>query len=239
MRVSWRSRPSSSPGRHPSPLHESDRASVPHPASADRRSGRGDGTRRDRARADRVQDAAHGDIHRPARSSSPIPSSTESGSIDEFASRRPASSCIPHGDYGFFARETHHRDRDGARRSLGLGLTARDSALLRLHPRVQGRGRAAGRVAGGCQGAAEARLVVSGDPVRLDRRGAGELQAARPRGRDPSIRLPALCRRARYFAAADVLVLPYRHVSQSGVLFLALSLGFRWLPPASARCPKW
>ncbi len=29
----------------------------------------------------------------------------------------------------------------------------------------------------------------------------------------------------RYFAAADVLVLPYRHVSQSGVLFLALSLG--------------
>ena len=28
----------------------------------------------------------------------------------------------------------------------------------------------------------------------------------------------------RYFAAADVLVLPYRHVSQSGVLFLALSL---------------
>ena len=30
---------------------------------------------------------------------------------------------------------------------------------------------------------------------------------------------------ARYFAAADVLAMPYRHISQSGVLYLALSLG--------------
>ena len=30
---------------------------------------------------------------------------------------------------------------------------------------------------------------------------------------------------ARYFRAADVLVMPYRHISQSGVLYLALSLG--------------
>ncbi len=36
----------------------------------------------------------------------------------------------------------------------------------------------------------------------------------------------------RYFAAADVLVLPYRHVSQSGVLFLALALG---LPVVATR----
>ena len=30
---------------------------------------------------------------------------------------------------------------------------------------------------------------------------------------------------ARYFAAADLLVMPYRRISQSGVLYLALSLG--------------
>ena len=29
----------------------------------------------------------------------------------------------------------------------------------------------------------------------------------------------------RYFQAADLLVMPYRRISQSGVLFLALSLG--------------
>ncbi len=71
-----------------------------------------------------------------------------------------------------------------------------------------------------------ARLVVAGDPVRLAPERREELEAW-------AARLGAVARFeyipfsdvARYFAAADVLVMPYRHISQSGVLYLALSLG--------------
>ncbi len=71
-----------------------------------------------------------------------------------------------------------------------------------------------------------ARLVVAGDPVRLAPERREELEAW-------AVRLGAVARFeyipfsdvARYFAAADVLVMPYRHISQSGVLYLALSLG--------------
>lgn len=71
-----------------------------------------------------------------------------------------------------------------------------------------------------------ARLVVAGDPVRLSRERRDELERW-------AERLGAVHRFGyvpfgdvrRYFAAADALVMPYRHISQSGVLYLALALG--------------
>jgi glycosyltransferase involved in cell wall biosynthesis len=74
---------------------------------------------------------------------------------------------------------------------------------------------------------------VAGDPVRL---GSGRRRELETWARG----LGAVCRFEyipfadvpRYFGAADVLVMPYRHVSQSGVLYLALSLG---LPVVATR----
>jgi len=71
-----------------------------------------------------------------------------------------------------------------------------------------------------------ARLVVAGDPARLD-------PARRKELADRASSLGAILRFAyvpfeevsTYFAAADTLVLPYRNISQSGVLLLSLSVG--------------
>ncbi len=139
---------------------------------------------------------------------------------------------IPHGEYGFFERAGSgeaadpRSARQSARQHLGLGLHDEVALffgyireykgldiLLDAWPDV-----AAARPA--------ARLVVAGDPVRLgpERRDELERQASD---------LGAVCNFGyipfsdveRYFAAADVLVMPYRHISQSGVLYLALALG--------------
>ncbi len=71
-----------------------------------------------------------------------------------------------------------------------------------------------------------ARLVVAGDPVRLGRERRGELESWAERlGAVHRFGYVPFADVGRYFAAADVLVMPYRHISQSGVLYLALSLG--------------
>jgi glycosyltransferase involved in cell wall biosynthesis len=152
--------------------------------------------------------------------------------VDEFSVPPGRVAVIPHGEYGFFAGD-ERPDRDEARR--GLGLSPQDEValffgyvreykgldlLLDAWPAVR-------------EARPRARLVVAGDPVRLPapRRRALEEQARH---------LGALCRLefvpfsdvARYFAAADVLALPYRYVSQSGVLYLALALG---LPVVATR----
>ena len=78
-----------------------------------------------------------------------------------------------------------------------------------------------------------ARLVVAGDPARLDPARRRELEAAATRvGAIHRFAYIPFSDVARYFAAADALVLPYRHVSQSGVLFLALAMG---LPVVATR----
>ncbi len=146
--------------------------------------------------------------------------------LEELAVAPGRVTVIPHGEYGFFARRGEPIERATARLDLGLepgnevalffgyvreykGL----DLLLEAWPAV-----ASARSA--------ARLVVAGDPVRLDRGRREEL-------REWATRLGVVHRFgyvpfsevARYFAAADVLVMPYRRISQSGVLYLALSLG--------------
>lgn len=133
---------------------------------------------------------------------------------------------IPHGEYGFFESGGEGADREAARRSLGLGAGDETvlffgylreykglDLLLDAWPAVVGT-------------RPDARLLIAGDPVRLPparRRQLEEraqaLGAVHRFGYVPFAEVP------RWFAAADVLAMPYRHISGSGVLYLALALG--------------
>lgn len=153
--------------------------------------------------------------------------------VEEFAIDPGRLAVIPHGEYGFFAGEGEPVDRHAARQGLGLeprhevalffgyireykGL---DVLLESWEPVVRAR--------------PEARLVVAGDPVRLEPARRGELESWAARlGVIHRFTYVPFDEVRRYFAAADVLVMPYRHVSQSGVLFLALALG---LPVVATR----
>jgi glycosyltransferase involved in cell wall biosynthesis len=140
---------------------------------------------------------------------------------------------IPHGEYGFFARGRAWPDRATARRDLGLAEgdeVALFFGYIREYKGLDVLLDAWPAVAGA---RTRARLVIAGDPVKLPASRREELRAW-------AQRLGALHRFAyipfddvgRYLASADVVVMPYRHISQSGVLFLALSLG---LPVVATR----
>ena len=74
---------------------------------------------------------------------------------------------------------------------------------------------------------------MRGDFVRLDAARRDALLAAATRvGAIHRFGYVPFSSVTTYFAAADVLVLPYRHISQSGVLFPALSQG---LPVVATR----
>jgi glycosyltransferase involved in cell wall biosynthesis len=146
--------------------------------------------------------------------------------IGEFSVDPSRVLVAPHGEYGFFAQGSETVDRASARRGLGLASDAEAvlffgyirkykglDVLLAAWPQI-----AATRP--------RARLVIAGDPSLLTPTEFNELQAA-------AARVGAVCRFGyvpltdviQYFTAADVLALPYRRVSQSGVLMLALAVG--------------
>ncbi len=71
-----------------------------------------------------------------------------------------------------------------------------------------------------------ARLLIAGDPGRLSQARRRELSSWAQRvGAIHRFEYIPFTEVPRYFAAADVLAMPYRSISQSGVLYLALSLG--------------
>jgi len=151
--------------------------------------------------------------------------------LDEFSVPPGRVVVIPHGEYGFFARD-ERPDRDEAR--LGLGLSPQDEVALFFGYVREYKGW----------------TCCSTPGPRCGRRGRGRgwwspaTRCASPplaaRLEEQAKHLGAVCRLefipfsdvARHFAAADVLALPYRHVSQSGVLYLALALG---LPVVATR----
>jgi glycosyltransferase involved in cell wall biosynthesis len=148
--------------------------------------------------------------------------------VREFAVRADRIVVIPHGDYGFFVRdaESERPDRDTARRSFGLDGRHEVALFFGYIREYKGLDVLLEAWSSVREARPEARLVVAGDPVRLAPARRQELEAW-------ASGLGAVCRFdyipfsdvARYFATADVLVMPYRHISQSGVLYLALSLG--------------
>jgi glycosyltransferase involved in cell wall biosynthesis len=181
----------------------------------------------------RVQDAVHRGIHRLSQLIIAHSEFDRRRLIDEVGIDPGRVTVIAHGEYGFFGTGADPVQPDAARRRLGLepgdevalffgyireykGL----DVLLDAWPAV-----AAARPA--------ARLVVAGDPVRLDvARRATLLAAATRVGAVHRFGYVPFSEVTGYLAAADVLVLPYRHVSQSGVLFLALAHG---LPVVATR----
>lgn len=156
---------------------------------------------------------------------------------DEFDVDPACVSVIPHGDYEFFSDDVAPPSRAAARAQLGIDEEAPTAlffgylreykgldVLLDAWPKVLER-------------VPDARLVVAGNPVRLkvERREALRAQAEALGVLHrfeyvPFEEVPA------YFAAADVLTLPYRAISQSGVLYLALSLG---VPVVASAVGAW
>jgi len=151
----------------------------------------------------------------------------------EFAVEPDRMCVVPHGDYSFFETPRTTWDGDAARQALGISPDAEVAlffgfireykgldSLMDVWPEV-----AAERP--------KAKLVVAGDPARLSsvrfqefRRQAISLGAVHHFRYIPFDDVP------KYFAAADILALPYREISQSGVLLLAMSVG---LPVVATR----
>lgn len=146
--------------------------------------------------------------------------------LEEFAVEPARVIVVPHGEYGFFARDTEPPGREAARRSLGLEPQHETALFFGYIREYKGLDVLLDAWPAVSRARPNARLVVAGDPVQLDAARLDELQAAATRvGAIHRFAYVPFAEVLRYFAAADVLVLPYRHISQSGVLFVALSLG--------------
>lgn len=146
--------------------------------------------------------------------------------LEEFGVEPRRVTVIPFGEFGFFERGRELPDRKVARRDLGIGPqepVALFFGYIREYKGLDLLLEAWPQVA---TASPAARLIVAGDPVRLSPARSGQLEAW-------AARVGAVCRFSyipfsevtSYFVAADVLVMPYRQISQSGVLFLGLSLG--------------
>ncbi|MEO0438600.1 MAG: glycosyltransferase family 4 protein [Pseudomonadota bacterium] len=157
--------------------------------------------------------------------------------IREFGAPAPGTVVIPHGDYTFFAEGETMPDRLAARTHLGLsdqklavlffgflreykGLDLLLDAWPSVQPKV-----------------ANAQLIVAGDPTRLSKQRRLLLEGQAKRlGAITRFEYVPFKDVSTYFAAADLVVLPYRHISQSGVLYLALASG---VPVIATRIGAW
>ena len=155
----------------------------------------------------------------------------------EFGVPKERSCVIPHGDYGFFSRVEAAEDPRRARGALGVEADAPTALFFGYLRHYKGLDLLLDAWPGIQAQQPAARLLIAGDPVRLS---ATERQALAERAET----LGAIClfdyvpfeEVANWFAAADLLVLPYRHISQSGVLYLALALG---VPVVATEVGAW
>lgn len=137
-----------------------------------------------------------------------------------FAVPESRAVSVPHGDYAFAGREI---DRAEARGRLGFGPEDRVVlcfGTLRPYKGIHHLIPAFGQVR---RAIPPARLLIAGQPIGLDPReieraidGAGIGDAVRLDARYIPLQEVPL-----YFSAADLVVLPYVHVYQSGALQLA------------------
>jgi len=146
--------------------------------------------------------------------------------IDELGVAEDRAVVIPHGEYGFFERDAKPASRDEAREWLGLRPGDEVALFFGYIREYKGLDLMLDAWPQVVRERPGARMVAAGDPVQLPPERLEELRRQADRmgvvSRFEYIPFEDV---QRYFAAADVLVMPYRHISQSGVLFLALSLG--------------
>lgn len=156
---------------------------------------------------------------------------------DEFGVEADRVAVIPHGDYGFFADVDDPPDRDTARARLGLGADE-PVALFFGHIReYKGLDLLLDAWPEVTAAAPGARLVIAGDPVRLTTERFEQLRRqADDLGVIHRFEYIPFGEVAEFFAAADLLILPYRSISQSGVLYLALALG---VPAVATAVGAW
>ncbi len=153
--------------------------------------------------------------------------------IEEFAVDPGRVIVIPHGEYGFFETRGGAVDRGQARESLGLRSADEVALFFGYIREYKGLDVLLDAWPAVAEARPRARLVVAGDPVRLAAARRQELEQRATRlGAIHRFEYIPFSDVPRYFAAADVLAMPYRRISQSGVLFLALSLG---LPVVATR----
>ena len=159
--------------------------------------------------------------------------------VDEFAVAAERVAVIPHGEYGFFERGGEADDSgdltkpEAARNSLRISADEEVVLFFGYIREYKGLDLLLESWSAVVEERPKARLLIAGDPVQLPaaRRAHLESWATRLKAVHHFAYIP-FTEVARYFAAADLLVMPYRHISQSGVLYLALSLG---LPVVATR----
>lgn len=146
--------------------------------------------------------------------------------LDEFSLHSDRVVIIPHGEYGFLEQAGQAHDRDGCRRDLSLAPDDEVALFFGYVREYKGLDVLLEAWPAVVKARPAARLVVAGDPVQLPEGRRRELEVW-------AAHVGAVCRLeyipvsavASYFHAADALVMPYRQISQSGVLFLGLALG--------------
>jgi glycosyltransferase involved in cell wall biosynthesis len=145
--------------------------------------------------------------------------------VSEFGLGRDRISVIPHGDYSFFDVGSVP-SREEARRWLGVSPDAEVALFFGFIREYKGLDVLLDAWPEVARGGRRRTLVVAGDPARLEPARARAFEArARALGAIHHFRYVPFEDVPRYFAAADTLVLPYRRISQSGVLLLAMSMG--------------
>ena len=155
----------------------------------------------------------------------------------EFGIDSSTIEVIPHGEYGFFERDFEPANREQARQELGLEPDDQVALLFGYIREYKGMDVLLEAWPGVTKQRPSAKLLVVGDPVRLSTERRRELKTwAEQLGAIVHFSNVELRDVSRYFAVADVLVLPYRKISQSGVLYLGLALG---LPVVASRIGSW
>jgi len=181
----------------------------------------------------RIQDTVHRRIHRLSPLIIAHSAFDRTRLVEEFAIDPGRVTVIPHGEYGFFGHDTGPVEPVAARRRLGLDPGDEVALFFGYIREYKGLDVLLDAWPAVATARPRARLVVAGDPVRLDPARRDALLAAATRvGAVHRFGYVPFAEVAGYIAAADVLVLPYRHVSQSGVLYLALAHG---LPVVATR----
>jgi glycosyltransferase involved in cell wall biosynthesis len=157
--------------------------------------------------------------------------------VREFGVPEGNITVIPHGDYSFFAELGETPDRTTARQRLGIDGEAPVVLFFGYLREYKGLDVLLDAWPSVTATTPGARLVIVGDPVRLPPARREEFERrADAVGALRRFEYVPLEEVAGYFAAADLLVLPYRRISQSGVLYLALSLG---VPVVASAVGAW
>ncbi len=150
--------------------------------------------------------------------------------LEEFSVNPDRVTVIPHGEYSFFEQKVETGegaiDPAAARSTLNLEDHHQVALFFGYIREYKGLDLLLEAWSEVLEARPEARLVVAGDPVQLAPARRSELEDWATRlGVHHHFGYVPFSHVARYFSAADALVMPYRHISQSGVLYLALSLG--------------